>query len=31
MILFDSGEPKAAAMGAQPKSMLEKSLGLVEA
>ena len=27
MILFDSGEPKAAAMGAQPKSMLEKSLG----
>ena len=31
MILFDSGQPKAAAMGAQPKSMLEKSLGLVEA
>jgi len=31
MILFDSGEPKAAAVGAQPKSMLEKSLGLVEA
>ena len=31
MILFDSGEPKAAAMGAQPKSMLEQSLGLVEA
>ena len=31
MILFDSGEPKAAAMGAQPKSMLEKNLGLVEA
>jgi thioredoxin len=31
MILFESGEPKAAAMGAQPKSMLEKSLGLVEA
>jgi len=31
MILFDSDEPKAAAMGAQPKSMLEKSLGLVEA
>ena len=30
MILFESGEPKAAAMGAQPKSMLEKSLGLVE-
>ena len=31
MILFDSGEPKAAAVGAQPKSMLEKSLGLFEA
>ena len=31
MILFDSGEPKAAAVGAQPKAMLEKSLGLVEA
>ena len=31
MILFDSGEAKAAAVGAQPKSMLEKSLGLVEA
>jgi thioredoxin 1 len=31
MILFDSGEPKAAAVGAQPKSMLEKSLGFVEA
>ena len=31
MILFEGGEPKAAAMGAQPKSMLEKSLGLVEA
>ena len=30
MILFDSGEPKAAAIGAQPKQMLEKSLGLVE-
>ena len=28
MILFDSGEPKAAAVGAQPKMMLEKSLGL---
>src|SRR6266480_6866788 len=28
MILFDSGEPKAAAIGAQPKQMLEKSLGL---
>ncbi|HEX5468943.1 MAG TPA: thioredoxin [Gaiellaceae bacterium] len=31
MILFESGEPKAAAVGAQPKGMLEKSLGLVEA
>jgi thioredoxin 1 len=31
MILFDSGEPKAAAIGAQPKGMLEKSLGLAEA
>ena len=31
MILFESGEPKAAAKGAQPKTMLEKSLGLVEA
>jgi thioredoxin 1 len=28
MILFESGEPKAAAIGAQPKAMLEKSLGL---
>jgi thioredoxin 1 len=31
MILFEGGEPKAAAIGAQPKQMLEKSLGLVEA
>jgi thioredoxin 1 len=31
MILFEGGEPKAAGMGAQPKSMLEKNLGLVEA
>ena len=31
MILFEGGHPKAAALGAQPKSMLEKSLGLVEA
>jgi thioredoxin 1 len=30
MILFDSGEPKAAALGAQPKQMLEKSLGLAD-
>jgi thioredoxin 1 len=29
MILFREGEPTAAAIGAQPKSMLEKSLGLV--
>ena len=27
MILFKDGEPAAAAVGAQPKSMLEKSLG----
>jgi thioredoxin 1 len=30
MILFDGGEPKAAAIGAQPKGMLERSLGLAE-
>jgi thioredoxin 1 len=30
MILFDGGEAKAAAIGAQPKTMLEKSLGLAE-
>jgi thioredoxin 1 len=30
MILFDAGEAKAAAIGAQPKGMLEKSLGLAE-
>ena len=30
IILFKSGEPAAAAVGAQPKKMLEKSLGLVE-
>jgi thioredoxin 1 len=29
MILFKGGEPAAAALGAQPKRMLEKSLGLV--
>ena len=28
MILFKNGEPAAAAVGAQPKPMLEKSLGL---
>ena len=27
MVLFKDGEPTAAAVGAQPKSMLEKSLG----
>ena len=29
MILFKAGEPSAAAIGAQPKPMLEKALGLV--
>jgi thioredoxin 1 len=28
MILFKNGEPAAAAIGAQPKSALERSLGL---
>jgi len=28
MILFKAGEPAAAAVGAQPKSALERSLGL---
>jgi thioredoxin 1 len=31
MVLFKNGEPAAAAIGAQPKSALERSLGLVEA
>jgi thioredoxin len=31
MILFEGGEQKAAALGAQPKGMLEKSLGLAQA
>jgi thioredoxin 1 len=31
MILFRGGEPTAAAIGAQPKSAIERSLGLVEA
>jgi thioredoxin 1 len=31
IILFKSGEPAAAAIGAQPKPALEKALGLVEA
>ena len=30
MILFKEGEPAAAAIGAQPKSALEKALGLAE-
>src|SRR2546423_9423463 len=30
MILFRAGEPAAAAIGAQPKSAIEKSLGLSE-
>ena len=29
MILFKNGEPSAAAIGAQPKGALERSLGLV--
>ena len=28
MILFENGEPKAYAIGAQPKSALERTLGL---
>ena len=31
IVLFKDGEPAAAAIGAQPKSMLEKNLGLEEA
>jgi thioredoxin 1 len=30
MILFKDGEPAAAAIGAQPKGSLERSLGLAE-
>ena len=30
MILFKDGEPAAAAIGAQPKSALEKALGIAE-
>ena len=30
MILFTGGEPAAAAIGAQPKGSLERSLGLAE-
>ncbi|HEY7562575.1 MAG TPA: thioredoxin [Gaiellaceae bacterium] len=29
IVLFKGGEPAAAALGAQPKPMLERSLGLV--
>ena len=31
IILFRDGEPAAQAVGAQPKSMLERSLGLADA
>jgi thioredoxin 1 len=31
IMLFKGGEPAAAALGAQPKTMLERSLGLAEA
>ena len=31
ILLFKDGEPAAAAIGAQPKSMLEKTLGLAAA
>jgi thioredoxin 1 len=30
IVLFEGGEPKAAALGAQPRKALEKALGLVE-
>jgi thioredoxin 1 len=30
ILLFKGGQPTAAAIGAQPKRMLERSLGLVE-
>ncbi len=30
ILLFQDGEPKAAAVGAQPKRMLERSLGLAD-
>jgi thioredoxin 1 len=30
MVLFKGGEPAAAAIGAQPKSAIEKALGLTE-
>src|ERR1700757_1430475 len=31
MVLFEHGEPQASAVGAMPKGMLEKSLGLAAA
>ena len=31
MILFENGEPQASAVGAMPKGMLERALGLPEA
>ncbi|MGB2953141.1 MAG: thioredoxin [Gaiellaceae bacterium] len=31
IVLFKGGEPAAAAIGAQPKGMIEKALGLAEA
>jgi thioredoxin 1 len=30
MILFENGEPQAAAVGAMPKGMLERALGLAD-
>jgi thioredoxin 1 len=30
MILFEKGQPKASAVGAQPMGMLERSLGLAD-
>ena len=30
MVLFENGAPKASAVGAMPKGMLERSLGLAE-
>jgi thioredoxin 1 len=30
IVLFKGGEPQAAAVGAQPKQMLERSLGLAD-
>jgi thioredoxin 1 len=30
IVLFKNGEPAAAAVGAQPKTAIERSLGLVE-